>query len=226
MGPLSSSYSGSAMQTVTLIQASSSLSTIQSSHIQPSKIICIGRNYVEHAQELGNAVPTEPVVFIKPNSAISATLSAGDDEVNHYEGEICFLVQNNQLAAVGFGLDLTKRETQSRLKQAGLPWERAKAFNGAAVFSEFVPIEASMLDQLSLELEIDGECRQQGGVELMLFKPAFILEDVSSFLSLEDGDIIMTGTPKGVGEVKVGSSFTGRVFAGDELLVQQSWVAQ
>jgi len=194
--------------------------------ITPSKVICIGRNYVAHANELGNAVPTEPVIFIKPNSAIGQDLDAGKGEANHYEGEISFLIENGQIAGLGFGLDLTKRETQSRLKEARLPWERAKSFDGAAVFSEFVGILEDEIDHLKLELYIDGECRQSGGVEDMLFKPQVILSDISQFLSLEDGDIIMTGTPEGVGEVCAGAEFVGKVLLGDKVLAEGQWQAQ
>ena len=101
--------------------------------ITPSKIVCIGRNYVEHIKELDNETPSEPVIFCKPNSAISDEIDLDKNDEIHYEGEICFVVMNNQLAGVGFGLDLTKREVQSKLKTKGLPWERAKAFDGSAV---------------------------------------------------------------------------------------------
>ena len=175
----------------------------QNKNIQPSKVVCIGRNYVAHIEELNNAVPEQPVIFIKPNSAISTEIVlTGNDEI-HYEGEICFVINNNKISAVGFGLDLTKRAVQSDLKAKGLPWERAKAFDGAAVFSDFVVLETKV-DDLSLELTINGKLIQQGGCALMLFKPDEILEDVSSFVTLEDGDIIMTGTPAGVGKLNIG----------------------
>ncbi|MGH1485958.1 MAG: fumarylacetoacetate hydrolase family protein [Cellvibrionaceae bacterium] len=197
----------------------------ESKAITPSKIICIGRNYVAHAKELGNAVPDKPVIFIKPNSAISTSLRSGIDETLHYEGELCFLVINKQLAGVAFGLDLTKRETQAKLKDKGLPWERAKAFDGSAVFSQFVTLDNIDLAQLSLSLLIDGELRQQGGVDLMLFKPLDILEEVSHFLSLEDGDIIMTGTPAGVGPVIAGTHFEGKVNNNGNCLINARWDA-
>jgi len=194
--------------------------------VTPSKIVCIGRNYVDHAKELGNDIPSEPVIFIKPNSSISKRLSIGSKEPNHYEAEICFLVQKGQLVAVGFGLDLTKRATQTRLKEACLPWERAKAFDGAAVFSKFVAVKKEQINRLSLELLINGERRQAGGVDLMLFKPLVILDEITQFLSLEDGDIIMTGTPKGVGEVEFGANFTGKIMIDDEVVVEDSWIAE
>ncbi|PWQ97547.1 fumarylacetoacetate hydrolase family protein [Leucothrix arctica] len=198
--------------------------TLDNYVVRPTKVVCIGRNYVEHIQELNNEIPTEPVVFLKPNSAISKDLISGTDEPIHYEGELCFMVQSGQLAAVGFGLDLTKRETQSRLKGKGLPWERAKAFDGSAVFSDFVSYSDD-ISTLSLKLFINDELIQQGGVELMMYKPETILAEVTSFLTLQDTDVIMTGTPKGVGVIEKGARFVGQVFSGDQLLVEGRWVA-
>ncbi len=198
-------------------------------NVTPSKIICIGRNYVAHAKELGNAVPSQPVIFIKPNSAISQTLSSGassaSSNTNHYEGELCFMVKNGELSGIGFGLDLTKRQIQQQLKEAGLPWERAKAFDGAAVLSNFVSVAHSDIHCLSMTLKIDGQIVQQGNVGQMLFKPAKILGEIKTFLSLEDGDVIMTGTPEGVGPVIGGSEYTGIVSLDDKILVQASWTA-
>jgi len=144
---------------------------LESEHIAPSKIVCIGRNYLEHIRELGNETPDDMVIFNKPNSSISSRLLAARDEPLHYEGEICFMVRDGALHALGFGLDLTQRELQSKLKAKGLPWERAKAFDGAACFSDFVALGDTPLDSLSLQLEVDGELRQQGGYELMMYKP-------------------------------------------------------
>ncbi|MCP4336181.1 MAG: fumarylacetoacetate hydrolase family protein [Gammaproteobacteria bacterium] len=199
---------------------------LESEQIAPSKIICIGRNYLEHIQELGNETPDDMVIFNKPNSSISETLCAARDEPLHYEGEICFMVRANQLHALGFGLDLTQRELQSKLKGKGLPWERAKAFDGAACFSDFVTLGDTDLASLSLQLEINDELRQHGGYPLMMYKPAQILEGIQRFMSLEDGDIIMTGTPKGVGQVQPGDRFEGRILAGNQVLVSQEWLAQ
>ncbi len=192
----------------------------------PSKIICIGRNYLEHIRELGNETPDAMVIFNKPNSAISTALHTTRDEPLHYEGEICFMVRNKELYAVGFGLDLTRRELQSKLKAKGLPWERAKAFDGAACFSEFIPLEDIEISSLSLQLEINGELRQNGGYELMMHKPDQILTDIHKFMTLEDDDIIMTGTPEGVGQVQAGDRFIGRVKSGEQVLVSHEWLAE
>lgn len=191
--------------------------------VTPSKIICIGRNYVGHIEELNNEVPEEPVIFLKPNSSISDEVRSGTDTPIHYEGELSFVVKGGELSAVGFGLDLTKREVQSRLKEKGLPWERAKCFDGAAVFSEFVSYNGGFAD-LRMELSINGEMIQQAGYELMMNKPEDILKEVSEFLSPEDGDVIMTGTPKGVGVLNAGDEFVGRIFSGDKQLINQRWV--
>lgn len=192
--------------------------------ITPSKVICIGRNYVEHINELDNEKPDEPVVFIKPNSAISSELITGEDEPIHYEGEICFLIQSSEISAVGFGLDLTKRQLQSKLKAKGLPWEKAKAFDGAAVFSEFVSFSGA-LDSLRLELWINDKLIQSGSYQQMIFKPDVFMADIKSFLTIEDGDIVMSGTPKGVGVVDVGDKFVGKIYSGNELLVEATWAA-
>ena len=190
--------------------------------VTPSKIICIGRNYVGHIEELNNEVPEEPVIFLKPNSSISDEVRSGTDTPIHYEGELSFVVKGGALSAVGFGLDLTKREVQSRLKEKGLPWERSKCFDGAAVFSEFVSYDGELAD-LRMELSINGEMIQQAGYELMMNKPEDILKEVSKFLSPEDGDVIMTGTPKGVGVLNAGDEFVGRIFSGDKQLINQRW---
>ncbi len=199
---------------------------LESDSFTPSKIVCIGRNYLEHIKELGNETPDEMVIFNKPNSAISKKLHATCGEPLHYEGEICFMVRDNKLHALGFGLDLTRRELQSKLKAKGLPWERAKAFNGAACFSDFVTLGDIELASLSLQLEINGELRQDGGYDLMMHKPAQILAGIQEFMQLEDGDIIMTGTPRGVGQVQTGDRFVGKILAAGLVLVSQEWQAE
>ena len=193
--------------------------------ITPNKIICIGRNYAAHIAELGNETPTEMLLFTKPNSAISEQLkSQHNHDALHFETELCFVVKNNQLAAVGLGLDLTKRAVQTQLKAKGLPWERAKAFDGSALFSEFVAITDAQ-QPFSFRLTIDGRIQQQGDCGLMIHKAEDILAEISQFMSLQDGDIIMTGTPAGVGEVKKGSEFNAQLYLDSQLLLEQQWLA-
>lgn len=191
----------------------------------PGKIVCIGRNYVEHVKELGNDMPDDMVVFCKPASAIADVLFAEQDEPLHYETELCFVVQQGGLAGVGIGLDLTKRNLQNELKKKGLPWERAKGFDGAATFSYFVPLPED-INKLTFTLHIDGELTQQGDPALMSYPPETILLELSRFMTLDNNDIIMTGTPKGVGMVKEGSQFVARVFYDHELLIEHTWIGQ
>jgi len=197
---------------------------LENKEIIPSKIVCVGRNYVEHIKELGNEILENMVLFMKPNSAISDELCSGSGEPIHFEGEICFLYENGRFSAVGFGLDLTKRELQNKLKSKGLPWERAKAFNGAALFSQFVEINEISTD-LVIELEIDGKLFQSGSIQQMIYKPNQILAEIQTFISLNDGDIVMTGTPKGVGVVNKGSAFIGRILENSSILTSGEWLA-
>ncbi|MDP8202256.1 MAG: fumarylacetoacetate hydrolase family protein [Candidatus Tenebribacter burtonii] len=197
---------------------------VENREITPSKIVCVGRNYVEHIKELGNEIPENMVLFIKPNSAISDEIYSGTDEPIHFEGEICFLYENGRFSAVGFGLDLTKRELQKKLKSKELPWERAKAFDGAALFSQFVKISEISTD-LVIELEINGKLVQSGSIQQMIYKPDQILAEIQTFISLNDGDIVMTGTPKGVGVVNKGSAFVGRILENDSTISSGEWLA-
>jgi 2-keto-4-pentenoate hydratase/2-oxohepta-3-ene-1,7-dioic acid hydratase in catechol pathway len=196
--------------------------TLDNNAIYPSKIVCVGRNYLAHIEELANETPEEPVIFIKPNSSIANDICFDSKDAIHYEGEISFLIQSGELYAVGFGMDLTKRDIQSRLKASGLPWERAKSFDKSAVFSKFVRFDGKLSD-LRMELQQNGDIVQQAGYDLMLHKPVDILNEVSSFITLEDGDILMTGTPKGVGTINIGDLFSGKIFNNDELLLEASW---
>ena len=193
--------------------------------VTPSKIVCVGRNYAEHIQELNNDVPEQMVLFVKPNSAISSVLMSYHQEPLHYEAELCFMVAGGAFKAVGLGLDLTKRQLQGELKAKGLPWERAKAFDGSALFSEFVTI-APDSDRLSFSLHVDGTLRQQGDIGLMIHKPDAIYREISEFMTLSDGDIVMTGTPKGVGVIKAGEMFTLQMQQDGGMRVESSWLAQ
>jgi 2-keto-4-pentenoate hydratase/2-oxohepta-3-ene-1,7-dioic acid hydratase in catechol pathway len=202
----------------------------QQQTVTPSKVICVGRNYAKHIAELNNQNTGDIVIFMKPNSAICQVLHAsqkGCSQAIHYEAELCFIVENGALAGVGFGLDLTKRELQGDLKAKGLPWERAKGFDGSAVFSEFIALSADMtVAGLSIELLINQQLRQKGEVSDMLFSPETVLADVTRFMTFENGDVMMTGTPDGVGVVQQGDEFVGRVFYQDKRLIEMLWIAQ
>ncbi|MGB1239491.1 MAG: fumarylacetoacetate hydrolase family protein [Pseudomonadales bacterium] len=192
--------------------------------IAPSKIVCVGRNYHEHIAELNNDVPENMVLFIKPNSAIAQQLIATQGEPIHYEAELCFLLRDGKFAAVAAGLDLTKRETQSKLKAKGLPWERAKAFDNSAVFSDFVDLPGDS-SALRIQLDADGEPLQDGHCAHMIYSPQEILREIQQFCSLEDGDIVMTGTPKGVGTLCEGKRYSARVLDGEQTLIEHHWQA-
>lgn len=195
---------------------------VNKTNVMPNKVICIGRNYVEHIEELGNEMPTEMVIFFKPNSCISDKIKIHDNDTCHYESELSFLILNNKLVAVGFGLDLTKREVQSQLKRRQLPWERAKSFRNSAVFSEFVSF--TNIEDLSLELYINDLLVQKGGVDLMINKPMQVLQEVDTFCDIDQHDVLMSGTPKGVGEITKGDKFVGFVYEKDKMLVKCEWI--
>ena len=190
--------------------------------ITPSKIVCIGRNYVEHIEELGNEIPSSMVIFNKANSAISETLNYYKEDTR-FEGEICFLIENKSIAGIGFGLDLTHADIQNTMKSKGLPWERAKSFDGSAVFSAFVPFSGD-ITKLSMKLTINDKLIQFANYDLMMYKPHTMIDEIESFMSLEDGDVIMSGTPKGVGTYAKGDRFVGEVFCDEVLLVSGEWI--
>ena len=192
--------------------------------LEVSKVICIGRNYVEHIEELGNVIPSEMVVFNKPNSAITDTLHFFSDACR-FEGEICFLLQNKQIAAVAFGLDLTHADIQNRLKEKGLPWERAKAFDKSAVFSPFVPYNGD-IRTLEMRLTVNEHLVQFADYSLMMYKPKVMISEIDRFMSLEENDIIMSGTPKGVAAYKRGDRFVGHIFSDGKLILEHSWIVQ
>lgn len=192
-------------------------------HLPLGKIVCVGRNYAEHARELNNPVPSEPLLFIKPaTAAVHVTrpieLPAHGGEV-HYETELAVLIgrplsnasaDEVRAAILGYGLalDLTLRELQSRLKEKGHPWERAKAFDGACPLSPFVAAEKLPDDDIHFSLEIDGERRQDGNTADMLVPVVPLIAHISSHFTLLPGDVVLTGTPKGVGPLRSGQTLT------------------
>jgi len=194
----------------------------QKEEIIPSKIVCIGRNYVDHIKELDNEMPKDMVIFNKPNSAISNKLEYFSEDTR-YEGEICLLIKDNKIDAIAFGLDLTKANEQNYLKSKSLPWERSKSFNGSAVLSEFVKLEDD-ISKIRLELFINDTLVQYGSYDLMMYKPTQMIEEINSFMTLEDGDVIMTGTPKGVGTYKLNDKFEGKIYIDEKLVLEASWI--
>lgn len=184
------------------------------------KIVCVGRNYAEHARELGNEIPEKPVVFLKPSTAVifsgGKIIYPSFSHEMHYETELVLLIDktikdasledsSDAIIAYGVGLDMTLRDIQSELKKKGHPWTIAKGFDTSAVLSDFILKEEYdlTLDEEIL-LTVNGEVKQKDKLSLMLFKPVEILQYVSTLMTLEKGDLIFTGTPKGVGKVERG----------------------
>lgn len=196
--------------------------------IPVGKAVCVGRNYAEHAKELGNAVPDAPILFMKPATALASlheplVLPKGQGEV-HHEVEMVVLIGKRiskqtdldmvrfSIAAYGVGLDLTLRELQNTLKEKRHPWERAKAFDGAAPVSGFVDARGiSVKQNLSVSLDINGETRQHGHTGQMLFPVFELLSEMSQHFTLEPGDVVFTGTPAGVAPLLPGDKFTARL---------------
>jgi 2-keto-4-pentenoate hydratase/2-oxohepta-3-ene-1,7-dioic acid hydratase in catechol pathway len=190
------------------------------------KIICIGRNYADHIAELHNEVPTAPVIFMKPETALlqrNQPFFVPDFSQDiHHELELVLRVSKNgkhieekfahtYFDAIGLGIDFTARDLQSELKKKGLPWELAKAFDGSAPIStSFKPVaEFADLADINFYLEVNGEVRQRGNSSLMLTPFARIISFVSQYITLKMGDLIFTGTPSGVGPVKAGDQLVG-----------------
>ncbi len=187
--------------------------------LSPSKVICVGRNYVEHIHELNNEVPSSMVLFNKPNSAITDKLEYFSKDCR-FEGEICFLIIDSKINGIGFGLDLTKANIQNHMKAKGLPWERAKAFDKSAVFSEFVKFEGD-IKSIEMKLYVNDNLVQYATYDLMIYKPQEILTEIESFMSFEDGDIIMSGTPKGVATYKKNDIFLGEVYINGNCIINE-----
>jgi 2-keto-4-pentenoate hydratase/2-oxohepta-3-ene-1,7-dioic acid hydratase in catechol pathway len=189
------------------------------------KIICIGRNYVNHAKELGNAIPSEPVFFLKPDTAISPKGHPFfiPDFTNNVHYEVELVIKINRLgkhieeqfahkyySEIGLGIDFTARDIQEEVKAKGLPWERAKGFDGSAVISRtFINKEELDINNIGFSLSKNGDSVQEGNSKDMLFNFDKIIAYISQFYTLKIGDLIYTGTPAGVGQVANGDELEG-----------------
>ena len=188
-------------------------------------IFCIGRNYVAHAHELGNEVPTSPVIFMKPSTAVLAegknfTIPSFTNDL-HYEGELVLRVSkqgknlkgpnvSDYCDAITVGIDFTARDLQNKLKEKGLPWEKAKAFDDAAILGKWVPLTSVIVENpIHFSLHKNGAIVQDGDSSLMIFPLATILESLTEYFTIYPGDLIYTGTPVGVGPTLKGDVFEG-----------------
>lgn len=189
------------------------------------KIFCVGRNYAEHAKELKNDIPTEPVIFIKPKSAllpdnIPFYYPEFTNEL-HYECELVFRIGKNgkyirdyradkYIDAVTVGIDFTARDIQNELKKKGLPWEKAKAWDHSAILGEWIELrEIDLKNPIEFSMELNDVTVQNGNSKNMIFSVGKIIENISRYFALHIGDIIYTGTPAGVGECVVGDHLCG-----------------
>ena len=200
------------------------------------KIICIGRNYADHAKEMKAEIPSAPLFFMKPDTAL---LKSGNpfyfpDFTNeiHYECEVVVKISkpgkhisekfaHKYYDEIGLGIDFTARDLQQACKEKGLPWEIAKAFDSSAVISnEFISKTDLNLEELKFELEKNGEVVQNGNTRDFIFTIDQIISYVSQFVTLKTGDLIFTGTPAGVGPIVIGDELRGKI--GDKLLFEVS----
>lgn len=189
------------------------------------KIICIGRNYAEHAKEMKAETPKEPVFFMKPDTALLKENEFFFPEHTndlHHEIELVVKISkagkhiDEQFAhkhyeEIGLGIDFTARDIQAQCKEKGLPWEKAKAFDNSAPIGKFVSKTGLDLDNVNFDIKINGEVKQKGNSSQMIFSIDKIIAYVSKFVSLKVGDLIFTGTPEGVGPVKIGDKLEGNL---------------
>ena len=191
------------------------------------KIVCLARNYAEHAKELGNETPAAPVLFMKPASSVigdgEAVCIPSYSQECHYEVELAVLIGSHtrnvsaesameHVAGYGVAIDMTLRDVQNQLKAKGLPWEIAKGFDTSCPLSDFVPA-AAVTDphNLNLKLAVNGEGRQDGNSSDMIHRVPQIIAHISAIFTLEPGDVILTGTPAGVGPVRAGDVMTAEI---------------
>jgi len=189
------------------------------------KIICIGRNYVAHARELNNPLPEEPVFFLKPDTALLLRnrpfYYPEFSEDIHYETELVYKIgrngkyieekfARNYITEIALGIDFTARDIQKHCKEAGLPWEKAKGFDNSAPLSRFIPVdELADRENIRFSLKLNGQTVQDGNSNLMIFNIEKVISCISKFITLKMGDFIFSGTPAGVGPVRIGDHLEG-----------------
>ncbi|MFY9159442.1 fumarylacetoacetate hydrolase family protein [Aquirufa ecclesiirivi] len=192
------------------------------------KIICVGRNYVDHIKELSNEKPKDPVIFLKPDTALldqnSDFYYPSFSQDVHHEIELVFRISkvgknieskfaHKYIDGIGLGIDFTARDLQAKLKEKGLPWEKSKAFNGSAFVSQIRPLKEGELEQsIPFRLDNNGTTVQAGESNLMIWNISELIADISQYFTLKTGDYIFTGTPAGVGPVKIGDQLSGFLY--------------
>jgi len=198
------------------------------------KIIAIGRNYADHAKELKNTVPSSPVIFLKPDTALLKSgepfyLPDFDSEI-HYETELVIKISkegkhieekfaSRYYEEISLGLDLTARDLQTRLKEKGLPWELAKAFDASAPMGQFIPKSTfENIQDIPFSMKLNGKLAQSGNSSSMIFSVDYLISFISKRITLKKGDLIMTGTPEGVGPIHIGDIL--EAYLGEELVLR------
>ena len=206
-------------------------------------VFCVGRNYVEHAEELGNEVPQDPIIFDKPFNALrhgSYNIIEYPPQTKdlHFEGELVLLLRGggrnlhaygpaDVIAGYGIGIDLTMRDVQKEAQRKGLPWTLAKGFDGAAQVSNFIPFEAAPpFEELGFSLWVNEELRQRATTNQMIFSPEMLLPYISKFFNVRPGDLLFTGTPKGVGPLEIGDKIVMQLHTTDPAEVLLDFHAQ
>ncbi len=198
------------------------------------KIFCIGRNYADHAKEMNSKIPDQPMIFMKPDTAICATSEIPYPDFTsdlHYELEVLLFISKpgsritledakSYYEAIGLGIDFTASDIQRVCKQKGHPWERAKSFDNSAVISEKIPLEKYNIDQMDFSLFLNDNRVQHGNTKDLIFKFNVLICEISKYFSLDTGDVIFTGTPAGVGPVKPGDKLSA--FIEDDLYLNLS----
>ena len=188
------------------------------------KLICIGRNYVKHIEELDNEKPESPIIFLKPDSSLIINndpfyYPEFSSEI-HYEVEILVKIKkvgksipinfaHKYYDRIGLGIDLTARDLQNKAKTKGLPWDLAKGFNGSAPISHFIPKDPFNVRDLNFSLKLNGNTVQSSNTSLMIWPIDEMIAYVSQYMTLKKGDILFTGTPEGVGPIKIGDQLEG-----------------
>lgn len=202
----------------------------------PGKVVCVGRNYAAHARELNNPVPTEPILFMKPATAMVPMAEPfaipADRGLVHFETEMALLIGKTltdaaeeecleAIAGVGLGFDITLRELQDGLKAKGQPWEVAKAFDGSCPLSAFAPVASSQQDWADVQLQMtcNDEIRQDGNSGDMITPVAQLLAYTSKIFTLQPGDVVMTGTPAGVGPLQPGDKLQAQLSVAGEVMI-------
>ncbi|CAO3568324.1 unnamed protein product [Mortierella alpina] len=199
------------------------------------KIVAIGRNYSEHAKELGNAVPTAPFFFLKPTSSYitnGQSIEVPEGCEVHHELELAVVIgkdgrnirakdANSYISGYALALDMTARNLQQQAKEKGMPWSAAKGYDTFTPIGEFIPKDQIVdHDNVDLLLQVDGVTKQQGNTRDMIFSIPTLIENVSAIMTLQEGDVILSGTPKGVGRVLPGETITCELAAGGKILSQ------